>query len=285
MNVIGFFLLTAIAFFSGLSSNETINHSENQSMELIGHKLIGSGKEKVLVMHHWLSDSSSYDPLLPYLDTENFTYLLVDLRGYGRSKGLRGKYTVEEASSDAIRLVNSLSWDKFHVIGHSMSGMIAQKIALDNFSRVKSVVAITPVPACGSPGPEETMVFLEKAALDNVDNAIGCVHMLTSGRYTNLFAKNMVNYWHNCSIGEARVGYLNMFSNTDFSTSVNGLTTPMLVIYCEHDMEGIEAFMQNTFQKWYPNAKLECCKGSGHFPMQETPVSLGSSIERFLLAQ
>lgn len=76
-----------------------------------------------------------------------------------------------------------------------------------------------------------------------------------------------------------------MFSNTDFSSAVNGLQTPMLVIYGECDIEGVEAetSIRNTFLKWYPNAKMLCYKGSGHFPTQETPMYLASSIEKFLL--
>ena len=61
--------------------------------------------------------------------------------------------------------------------------------------------------------------------------------------------------------------------------------TPMLVLYSEHDFEGEEARMQNTFLKWYPNAKLECCKAAGHYPMQETPVYLASRIERYFLTR
>lgn len=150
--IIEFFVLATIILFSQrLFSNEIINESRNQKMELIGHKLIESGKEKVLVLHNWFCDSSSYEPLLPYLDTEKFTYLLVDLRGYGLSKELHGEYSVQEASQDALVLVNFQSWDQFHIVGHSMSGMIAQKIALDNCSRIKSIVAITPVPALAVP--------------------------------------------------------------------------------------------------------------------------------------
>ena len=42
--------------------------------------------------------------------------------------------------------------------------------------------------------------------------------------------------------------------------------------------------MRNTFLKWYPNAQLECCKASGHYPMIETPVALVAAIEKFLSA-
>lgn len=251
-------------------------------MKQLAHQLIGSGKEKVLVMHHWMGDSTSYDFMIPYLNTNDYSYVFVDLRGYGGSKEIPGKYSVEEASSDAIKLIDSLSWDKFHLIGHSMSGMIVQKIAVENPSRVKSVVAITPVPACGSPGPKEMMDFFESAALNNDKAAMECVNTLTSNRYSRAFAEKMVMDNRRRSKGEARLGYMKMFFHTDFSESVKGLSTPILVLYGEHDFDGSEAFMRNTFMKWYPNAQLECCKASGHYPMIETPIALVATVEKFL---
>jgi pimeloyl-ACP methyl ester carboxylesterase len=252
-------------------------------MELIAYKQIGSGKEKVLVMHSWTGDSTSYDFMLPYLNTDEYTYVFVDLRGYGGSKSMQGAFSVEEASSDAIKLINSLAWDEFHLIGHSMSGMIVQKIAVNNPSRVKSLVAITPVPACGTPGPKEIMDFFAGMAVDNDEAAMEFVNRLTDNRYTKAFAKKMITDIRQYSTSQARLGYMNMFFNTDFSESVKGLQTPILVLFGEYDA-GIldEALMRNTFLKWYPNAHLECCKGSGHYPMIETPVTLVIAIEKFL---
>lgn len=250
--------------------------------ELLGYRLVGTGKEKVAVMHNWFCDCTSYDPMIPYLDTERFTYAFIDIRGYGHSKHLAGRYTVQEAAEDVLSLIKFLEWEQFHVVGHSMSGMIAQKIALDYFSRIKSVVALTPVPASGASPPSEVMLFLKEAARFNEDIAIECIHLATSHRYSHVFAEIMVSTWYSCSTPEARVGYLNMFSTTDFSSSVKGLKTPMQVVFAEHDSEGYEELMRNTFLTWYPNAQMECCPGSGHFPMQETPPYIACLIEKFL---
>ena len=251
-------------------------------MECIAYTEIGSGKEKVLVMHNWMGDSTSYNSILPYLNTDKYTYVFTDLRGYGCSKEIQGTYSVEEASTDILHLIHSLHWNQFHLIGHSMSGMIAQKIAVDNRSRVKSIIAIAPVPACGSPVPKEMIDFFASAALNNDEAAMECINTLTSHRYTNSFAKKMVTELRKRSTSEARLGYMNMFFHTDFSESVKGLTTPILVLVGEHDFEGSEVFIRSTFLEWYPNARLECCKASGHYPMIETPIALVASIENFL---
>jgi pimeloyl-ACP methyl ester carboxylesterase len=250
---------------------------------MIGHTTYGRGLEKVLVIHDWFSDCTSYEAIIPYLDTQRFTYAFVDLRGYGKSKSIQGECTVEEASLDAITLANHLKWDQFHVIGHSMSGMIAQRIALDATDRVKSMAAIAPVPACGSPVPEEILSFLEDAARHNDTSAMQIVGFMTSNKLTNSFYEYKVKRWRETSLADARVAYLHMFAQTDFSNQIQGLKTPVLVIIGGQDAEGhSESVMQATFMKWYPNAELATIHDSGHYPMQETPVYLLSLIEGFL---
>lgn len=249
---------------------------------MANYNSFGSGPEKVLVMHNWLCDTSSYRPMLPYLDPQQFTFLFMDLRGYGGAKDVIGTYSLQEASDDALHLADSLGWKNFHIIGHSMSGMIAQKIALDHSARVKSLIGIAPVHAAGSPRTPELMTFLEGAALFNEASALECIHVLTNRRYSHYIAKKMADQWRLCSTPEARMAYLHMFCNTDFSKESKGLQTPMLIIFGEHDLEDEEALSDKTFLKWYPNAFIECCKNAGHFPMQETPIYLASLIEKFL---
>jgi pimeloyl-ACP methyl ester carboxylesterase len=67
-------------------------------------------------------------------------------------------------AADAFRLADHLGWDRFHVIGHSMTGMVVQRMALDDWTsrarRLKSVIAITPVGADGYPADAATKQFL-----------------------------------------------------------------------------------------------------------------------------
>src|SRR5882762_2362071 len=109
---------------------------------MIFHKEIGDGPTKVAVIHGWFGDHRAFETMFDYLDVKRFTYAFVDIRGYGNSRNEVGDYTMAEIAADTIILADSLGWGSFHVVGHSMGGKAAQKVAMDGGERVNSVVAI-----------------------------------------------------------------------------------------------------------------------------------------------
>lgn len=251
---------------------------------MLGYQIQGKGPARVIAMHDWFCDCSSYDSILPYLDMEQQTYAFADLRGYGRSKSITGAFTLEEASKDILELADKLQWKEFHFIGHSMSSMIAQYIALRATNRVKSVIAITPVPASGLPAPAEVMQFLEDAARRNEESARQCINFMTSGRYAqSRFPDFKMQNWRARSTEEARVGYLKMFAESNFAEKAKGLLTPFLIISgaCDHEAHR-EPALRETMLACYPNARLAVFQDSGHYPMQEEPALLANALAAFL---
>lgn len=249
----------------------------------IGYKKIGHGPHHVLVLHDWFSDCSSYDACLPYLTVDKFTYVFMDVRGYGQSKHITGQYTLGEITADVLDLVDHLEWNRFHLIGHSMNGLTAQWIALKTPERIKSMVAITPVPACGAKAPPEILPLLIDAAVDNYEGAKGTIHIMSGNRHHDNFINYKVKMWRETSIPEARVAYLHMFSETDFADEIMGLQTPTLVMTGQYDIESHQrSAMEATLLKWLPNSKLIEIENAGHYPMQETPVYFIGQVEGFL---
>jgi 3-oxoadipate enol-lactonase len=139
---------------------------------VIGHEVLGSGVQKVMIMHDWLGDHTNYDLARPFFDVHRFSYAFIDLRGYGWSRALAGDHTATEAASDVITLADHLGWPRFHTVGHSMSGMVVQCLAVDAGTRVQSVVAANPVPACGLQMPAEDLAFFESTITDETNYRI-----------------------------------------------------------------------------------------------------------------
>ena len=59
----------------------------------------------------------------------------------------RGAYTSEDMTDDAVAVLNGLGWKQAHIVGASLGGIIAQRIALRHPDRVLSVVSVAACPA------------------------------------------------------------------------------------------------------------------------------------------
>lgn len=247
----------------------------------IGNKTIGEGPQKVLFLHGWLSDFTIYDEIIPFFDGDKYTMVFADYRGYGLSAHMTGDYTIEEIANDVIDLVQELGWDRFHIIGHSMAGMVMQKVACSNEDLLISAIAITPVPASGLPLDAETAAFFSKSAED--DGVLSeLFDALTGKEYSKTFISQMTNRARPALSSHAMLGYFNAWTSTDFSKDVATINTKILVIAGENDGAVGPEFLSGTYLKQLKNVEMKTIAGAGHYPMQETPVRLFTLIEDHL---
>ena len=91
-----------------------------------------------------------------------FTLISFDNRGIGESVNLDGRLTIEVMAADALAIVDALGFERFHVVGHSMGGVIAQALALDAPQRVSSLSFLCTF-AKGSDGSKVTLGMLATA--------------------------------------------------------------------------------------------------------------------------
>lgn len=69
----------------------------------------------------------------------NRACLTFDHRGIGASSHPDGPYTIESMALDVEALMGAVGWPKAHVLGISMGGMVAQRLALDRPQLVQSL--------------------------------------------------------------------------------------------------------------------------------------------------
>jgi aminoacrylate hydrolase len=67
------------------------------------------------------------------------TLISFDNRGIGKSTFDGGPLTIEGMAEDALAIMRAEHLEEFHVVGHSMGGLIAQQLALTAPSQVKSL--------------------------------------------------------------------------------------------------------------------------------------------------
>jgi pimeloyl-ACP methyl ester carboxylesterase len=59
----------------------------------------------------------------------------------------RGVYSSEDMTDDAVAVLDALGWERAHIFGASLGGVIAQRIALRHPDRVLSVVSASAMPS------------------------------------------------------------------------------------------------------------------------------------------
>jgi len=247
----------------------------------IGHKMLGKGPEKVIVLHGWMADHSVFEPMFPALDTEKFTYAFIDYRGFGLSKEMEGEHTIAEIGRDALDLADHYGWDRFHLIGHSMGGMAIQWVMANATERVKSAVAVNPVPASGVPFEGEELALFESAA-DVFENRGVIIMVGTGNRHSEAWGRSMIEKSLETTTRDAFADYFTAWSKTNFVSDVQGLQTPLKVLVGEHDPVLTAEVMQQTIMQWFPDAELEVVRNAGHYPVLETPVNLATICDAFM---
>ncbi len=243
--------------------------------------VIGTGPRKVICLHGWFGHARAWGPLVDSLDCQDFSYAFIDYRGYGRLKGSGGPYTIAQIARDTLAAADRLGWSRFALVGHSMGGSAAQYVLAEAPERVQALVGVTPVPATGVPFDEQTKAFFATAGSD-AGTRRAIVDMSTGNRLT----KTWINATVQVSLDDADAGafaaYFTAWSTTAFAERIQGQKLPVLVIAGEHDPAINPDVIKGTWLQHYPNARLELMANAGHYPMDETPVALATSIERFL---
>ncbi len=236
----------------------------------------------MLVMHDWLGDHTNYDLILPYLNTHAFTWIFIDLRGYGLSRHHAGDFTCAEATEDVICLADRLGIDRFHVIGHSMSSMMAQNIATCVPERVLSAIAVTPLSASGLNLPDEEVQPMGAVAGGGYP-IFETMALGSKGHYKDRWLGKMLINARYHSTPEARIGYMRMFLGTDFSARASGIRVPVRAIVGENDLPPFQKeAVDDAFRKIYPDFQLIECRKAGHYPMLQFPAVFSSDVQQLL---
>ena len=243
--------------------------------------LIGTGPRRVICLHGWFGHARGWGPFIQHLDKDAFSYAFLDQRGYGHRKDSGGPYTMAQIAQDALALADSLGWDRFALVGHSMGGLAIQQVLADAPQRVQALVGVTPVPAGGVPFDDAGWGFFSAAAKD-VGTRRAIIDLTTGNRLSGVWLDGMARRSLQHSDETAVADYLVAWAKTSVLDRVQGKTLPVLVIAGEHDPALGAETCQATWLQHYPNATMEVMANAGHYPMDETPIALATAIERFL---
>lgn len=107
----------------------------------LNYEIYGSGFPVVLI--HGLSDDLTYWKYLVKELKKYYKVVAMDLRGHGKSDEGNDEYTMDLLKNDVVSLCSKLNINEFHLIGFSLGGEIALKIAIENPNTVSRLIIIS----------------------------------------------------------------------------------------------------------------------------------------------
>ncbi len=250
--------------------------------QLLGYDRVGTGPRLVVVLNDWMSDTSTWDGARAYLDGERFTWMFADLRGYGRSRGRRGAYTVVEAANDVL----ALEPRRLAIVGHSMSTLVALHLAQHHADRIERAVLLTPPPPRGFGAPQEMIDGACALARSDEATRAGALAQRFGDRLSKGWAQQKAAKWCATADPEAAAAYVTMFMRDGVPDPSARVEVPVLAITGEHDVPPMrrDAVAANL-APICPKLHVVALADSGHYPMQEMPPRTVAEIERFLGAE
>jgi pimeloyl-ACP methyl ester carboxylesterase len=246
-------------------------------------QLYGDGPQHVVALHGWFTDHTIYRSILPALDPERFAIAMMDQRGYGQSHPSDGPFDIATVAQDAAILADELGWSRYAVVGHSMGGKAALKLAIDRPQAIETVIAVTPVWAGPAPFDEETREVF-RAAAGSAAARRGIIAHSTAGLCSDAWYDDYVAQSFAVSDRYAFGAYFESWSSDDFAEAAARIDVPVEVVVGEHDLAISKEAVEPTWLAHLKHSRLHVLAGVGHYPMSQDATATGVLLRDLLSA-
>jgi pimeloyl-ACP methyl ester carboxylesterase len=111
----------------------------------IAYRRIGNGRPLV-VLNGFAATSADWDPSFIDVLASSNELILVDNRGIGSSTDNGRPFDIAQLADDAARVIEMLDVERPSVLGWSMGGFIAQRLALQYPDRINKLILLSTDP-------------------------------------------------------------------------------------------------------------------------------------------
>ena len=241
---------------------------------------IGSGFPLVLV-HGYLGSSEMWSLQKEFL-SKYFRVITPALPGFGESYKAKSFKSINQIAKLILKILKEKKVSKFHLMGHSMGGMVVQEMVKISENRIKKLICFATGSVGDIPGRFETMDTtrdrLKKDGLKKTMTRVPqnwFVHGDKAKYY--YFCENAVK---NISIETADNALIAM-KNWRGYENLKNIKQDTLIIWGDKDLS-YNFDQVNTLKKNIPNSKLEIFKGCSHNVHLEEPQKFNETVKNFL---
>lgn len=236
-----------------------------RSISVDGHPttyhVAGSG-EPVILVHGLAGSGRWWQRNVPTLAARHRTYL-VDLPRFGAMHG-RGRFVLAEAAAWLLEWMRRVGLDRAHVIGHSMGGLIAVRLAAQRPDAVCRLVLVAPA---GIPS-ERSVAGLALPMLR--------AGLRSKPRFLPLLAHDAVRAGPRTLWRAAQE-----LVSEDVREDLTAIRSPTLIVMGQHDAL-VPPAAGRVLEANIANARLLVLKHAGHVVMFDQPDAFNRALLPFL---
>lgn len=245
---------------------------------LLHYRLDGmTGGRRIVFSNSLGSDLRIWDDVVSLLPPA-CEILRYDKRGHGLSETTPSPYTIERHARDLLGLMDALGWQDAAVVGLSVGGMIAQKLALLAPSRVSSLVLCDTAARIGT-----AESWAERIAAVERDGIAAIGAGAVARWFTNEFAAaepDTVAGWRLMLERMPVAGYSGTCAairDADLSSEIAAIACPTLCLAGDADLSTPPDLVRVTAEM-IPGARFEIVAKAGHLPCIEQPQAVRDLI-------
>lgn len=248
----------------------------------IYHEVVGDGLPLVFV--HGLGGTSNiWHPQRGALQ-KFFKVITLDLPGSGRSSKSERTYSMERWADQLVGLADHLKLDKFVLIGHSMTTVLAQVFAGRHGGRLSGLVLCGPITELAAPGKE---AFTKRAETVQKEGMIAIADaVLTGGLTAGTREANaaLAGLWREALLTNDPPSYaaqcmaLVSGSAKPYQSSIK---CPTLILV--GDQDGVTPLANaRVIAGAVPSARIKIIPATAHMTMLERPETFNATLIEWL---
>jgi len=241
---------------------------------------LGKGYPLVLV-HGYLGSSEMWNLQKNFL-FKHFRIIVPALPGFGESYNVKSLDNINAMAKKIFQVINEKNIKEFHLMGHSMGGMIVQEMVKISEQRVNKLICFATSSFGDIPGRFESLdTSIKRLKKEGIKETVKRIppKWFVEGNQSKYyyFCENAVKE----TTEETARNALNAMKNWNGFENLKNIKNETLIIWGDKDasynFEQVQILNKNI-----QNSKLKIFEGCGHNAHLEQPQKFNETVKNFL---